>query len=387
MDFNNTQNAFEAKSTSDLKQAAFLFRSMANPNLTRFGIWFTNLAFRFGLPITGIIKKTIFHQFCGGENLDEAQSTSESLRKFGVSVIMDYGVEGKSNEEEFERTTANFLETIRFVANKPNIPFISLKVTAFSRFGLLEKIHAEEPLTGEEQVEFNRVNDRIERICAAAVAVQKMILIDAEETWIQKPVDDLANALMEKYNTTKAYIFNTFQLYCTHRLAYLKTSHQLAAAKNYQLGAKLVRGAYMEKERKRALELGYVSPIQPTKAASDEDFNAAVTFGLQHLNQIDLFIGTHNDASCLMAVQQMEKLGIPAQTDQVHFSQLYGMSDNISFNLAKAGYRVSKYLPYGPVRDVIPYLMRRAQENTSVAGQTGRELLLINTELRRRRNP
>lgn len=386
MDFNNTRNAFEAKSNSDLRQASLLFTTMASPRLTSIGINLTKLAFALHLPIRGIIKSTIYKQFCGGETLEEANATSEKLKPFNISVIMDYGVEGKSNEDEFEKTTENFIHTISYVKDKPNIPFVSLKVTAFARFSLLEKVHAGETLSDEEQEEYKRVIQRVERICAHAYECNKMILIDAEETWIQKPVDDLVNAMMRLYNKKKAMVYNTFQLYCHDRLEFLKQSQKVAVAEGYQLGAKLVRGAYMEKERKRAEELGYPSPIQPDKASSDRDYNEAVLFCLNNLSSVDLFIGTHNDQSCLLAVEKMKELNIPNHSNQVHFSQLYGMSDNISFNLAKEGFNVSKYLPYGPVRDVIPYLMRRAQENTSVAGQTGRELSLIKTELERRRS-
>lgn len=386
MDFNNTANAFEAKSDIALRKAAFLFRSMSSPWIVKMGIFFTHWALRFHLPIKGLIKRTIYDQFCGGETLQEAESTAHHLNQYHVSVIMDYGVEGKSNEEEFEKTTEKFLQTISFAKGKSYIPFISLKVTAFARFGLLEKIERGEELTSAEKQEFQRVADRVKRICSQAVACDKMILIDAEETWIQKPVDDLANSMMQAYNGSKAYIFNTFQLYCHDRLRYLKESHQMAIKNNFILGAKLVRGAYMEKERERALQMNYPSPIQPDKSATDRDYNLAVLYCLDHRTQIDLFIGTHNDASCMLAVNEMLKRQIPASDPKVYFSQLHGMSDHISFNLAKEGFNVAKYLPYGPVQDVIPYLMRRAQENTSVAGQTGRELSLIEQELIRRKS-
>ncbi|MBL7773532.1 MAG: proline dehydrogenase family protein [Chitinophagaceae bacterium] len=385
MDFNNTQNAFAAKSNSELKKAAFLFRSMASPTLTKIGVIVTNWAFKLHLPIHSLIKSTIYKQFCGGENLEEANQTALNLQKFNIGVIMDYGVEGKHDEVEFERTTENFLHTITFAQNKSYIPFISLKITGFARFALLEKIHSRAELTDEESIEWNRVVSRVEKICAHAVANNKKVLIDAEETWIQGPVDQLTDAMMEKHNGSQAFIYNTFQLYCHDRLDFLKTSYNRARQKGYHLGAKLVRGAYMEKERKRAEEMNYPSPIQPDKAASDRDYNLALTFCLEHLDQIDLFIGTHNDQSCMLAVDLMKKKNIPNNAPRVHFSQLFGMSDHISFNLSKEGFNVSKYLPYGPVEDVIPYLMRRAQENTSVAGQTGRELKLISEELKRRK--
>ncbi|MBL7766994.1 MAG: proline dehydrogenase family protein [Chitinophagaceae bacterium] len=384
MNFDNTEIAFASKSNQELKKARFLFSSMGRPWLTRLGISLTQFGFRFHLPIKGVIKSTIFDHFCGGETLEEADRSAKLLDQYGVSVIMDYGVEGKSNEAEFEKTAASFLKTIQFSANKSYIPFISLKVTGFARFELLEKIHANQSLTPDEEQEAGRVMARIDSICAAAEKAGKMILIDAEESWIQQGVDDLADHMMEKYNRGKVVVFNTFQLYRHDRLEFLKKSFDKAQAGNYQLGAKLVRGAYMEKERFRAAQYNYPSPIQPDKAATDRDYDLASDFCLQNLDQIVLFVGTHNERSCQLAFEKMQSLKISLNTDRVYFSQLYGMSDNISFNLAKAGCHVSKYLPYGPVEDVIPYLMRRAQENTSVAGQTGRELSLIQKELQRR---
>jgi proline dehydrogenase len=384
LSFDNTETAFQPKSNADLKKARFLFTSMSMPWLTKVGISFTQLAFKLGLPLNGLIKQTIFTQFCGGETLDEANETSLFLDKYGISVIMDYGVEGKSNEYEFERTTATFLETIRFAADKPYIPFISLKVTGFARFELLEKIHNKVSLSADEEAEALRVFDRIDTICSHVSASGKMILIDAEESWIQQAVDDLADSMMEKYNKQRVVVFNTFQLYRHDRLAFLKDSFEKAQLGSYHLGAKLVRGAYMEKEAARAMEMGYPNPIQPDKWCTDKDYDEAVSFCLHHIDKIAVFIGTHNEDSCMKATVLMNQLQILPQSDRVYFSQLYGMSDNISFNLAKASYQVSKYLPYGPVKEVIPYLMRRAQENTSVAGQTGRELSLIKRELERR---
>jgi proline dehydrogenase len=385
MNFDNTEIAFESRTNSELKKAHFLFSAMGNPWLTNIGIKLTQFAFRFKLPIKGLVKSTIFNHFCGGETLLEADKTATSLNKFGVHVIMDYGVEGKSEESEFEKTTESFLKTLEFAHGKDYIPFVSLKVTGFARFELLEKLHAKTPLNQQEQAEFERVKGRIDKICGKAAKFGKMILIDAEESWIQQPVDDLADEMMAKYNQQEVIVFNTFQLYRHDRLEFLKVSHLKARDNNYLLGAKLVRGAYMEKERERANAMGYPSPIQATKEDTDSDYNKATEYCLLHLDSIKLFIGTHNELSCMKAVQLMHQLKISSQSEQVHFSQLFGMSDNISFNLAKENFKVSKYLPYGPVEDVIPYLMRRAQENTSVAGQTGRELGLIKRELQRRK--
>jgi len=386
MNFDNTEIAFESRSNPELKKANFLFSSMASPWITRNGILLTNLAFKLHLPVKGLIKYTIFDHFCGGESLEEADKTALHLSRYHINVIMDYGVEGKSDEAEFEKTTSTFLETIRFSSGKDYIPFISMKITGFARFELLEKVHARQVLSPEEEAEFARIRERITKVCSMAAQHGKMILIDAEESWIQQPVDDLADEMMAQFNKASVVVFNTFQLYRHDRLDFLKKSHYKAQQQGYQLGAKLVRGAYMEKERQRAQDLGYPSPIQETKENTDADYNKAAEYCLLNLDSMALFVGTHNEASCLKAAQWMDQLHIPHFSPRVHFSQLFGMSDNISFNMAKDGYRVSKYLPYGPVEDVIPYLMRRAQENTSVAGQTGRELSLIRKELQRRKH-
>lgn len=384
MNFDNTEIAFASRSNKELKNAHFLFAAMGNPTISSLGIKLTQFAFKYHLPIKGIVKSTIFKHFCGGETLHEADNASQLLNKFGVGVIMDYGVEGKSNEAEFEKTTETFLKTLKFVDGKKYIPFVSLKVTGFARFELLEKVHAKTELTLVEQEEFERVLARVDKICAAAAQYGKMILIDAEDSWIQQPVDDLTDAMMAKYNRDKVVVFNTFQMYRHDRLDFLKRSHTKARDGQYLLGAKLVRGAYMEKERQRALDMGYESPIQVSKENTDVDFDKAVEYCLLNLKEIKLFVGTHNEQSCIKAAELMKHLGFPCDAANVYFSQLYGMSDNISFNMAKEKYNVAKYLPYGSVEDVIPYLMRRAQENTSVAGQTGRELSLIRKELQRR---
>jgi proline dehydrogenase len=383
-EFDNTQIAFQYRTDSELKRARFLFSSMGSPLLTSIGMKMTKFAISWHLPVKGLIKKTLFEQFCGGETMEEAARTAATLGKYGISTILDYGVEGKESEEDFDRAVPEFIKAIKYAASGKNIPFISLKVTGFAHFTLLEKIHSGATLSIEEEKAWKRVQDRIGLICKAASDNNIMVLVDAEESWIQQPVDDLTDAMMAKYNRTRAIVYNTFQLYRHDRLDFLKQSYEFAKSQGFILGAKLVRGAYMEKERLRAEEKGYTSPIQPNKQATDRDYDAGVLFCLQHIDEISVFIGTHNEASCMKAVKYMQEHNIPATTEKVYFSQLYGMSDNVSFNLAHDGYHVAKYLPYGPVQDVIPYLMRRAQENTSVAGQTGRELSLINRELKRR---
>ncbi len=383
-EFDNTQIAFEYRSDKELKHARFLFSSMGSPTLTNLGIKMTKLALSLHLPVKSIIKSTLFDHFCGGETMEDAAKTAALLGKYGIGTILDYGVEGKESESDFDKAVPEFIKAIQYAATSKNIPFISLKITGFAYFALLEKIHSGTQLTDDEQAAWKRVHDRIDKICRSAADNNIMVLVDAEESWIQKPVDELTDVMMSRYNKNKVIVFNTFQLYRHDRLVFLQQSYETAKTKDYLLGAKLVRGAYMEKERKRASELGYQSPIQPNKEATDKDYDAATLFCLQHLDGLSLFIGTHNEASCLKAAKYMIDHNIPANTEKVYFSQLYGMSDNVSFNLAHEGYHVAKYLPYGPVKDVIPYLMRRAQENTSVAGQTGRELSLITKEIKRR---
>jgi len=383
-EFDNTGIAFQYRSDKELKRARFLFSSMGSPALTSIGMKLTGWAISWKLPVQGLIKSTLFDQFCGGENMTEAAHTADVIGKYGVRTILDYGVEGKESEAEFDRAVPEFVKAINYAATNKNIPFISLKVTGFARFALLEKIHSGATLNDSEKAEWKRIADRIDFICKAAHDKGIMVLVDAEESWIQQPVDDVTDEMMSRYNRERVIVFNTFQLYRHDRLVFLEQSYEKAKKSGYLLGAKLVRGAYMEKERTRAAEKGYPSPIQPDKASTDKDYDGAVHFCLQHLDGLAVFIGTHNEASCLKAAQYMTDQNIPASTNRVYFSQLFGMSDNISFNLAHEGYHVAKYLPYGPVKDVLPYLMRRAQENTSVAGQTGRELSLINKEMARR---
>jgi proline dehydrogenase len=382
--FGDTATAFRHKSTAALRQAALLYTTMGSPTLTRLGIAFTSFALKAKLPIKGIIKKTIFRQFVGGENLPEAAQTAALLAPYKVGIVLDYGVEGARGEAAFDAAVPEFVKAIDFAASQPNVPFIAIKVTGFAEFTLLEKVHSGAALTTTETQAFNRVRNRVMTICEAAFRKGIRVLIDAEETWIQGPVDTLTNEAMERFNRERVIVYNTFQLYTHSRLAYLKESLDYAQQKGFLLGAKLVRGAYMEKERSRADTQGYLSPIQTHKEATDRDYDDAVHFCLDRLDQLAVFIGTHNEKSSLLGATLAEENGIPHNHPNLWFSQLYGMSDNITFNLAAAGYNVVKYLPYGPVEDVMPYLMRRAQENTSVKGQTGRELALIREELDRR---
>ncbi|TDW95726.1 proline dehydrogenase family protein [Dinghuibacter silviterrae] len=397
--FDNTENAFAYKSDKALRKARLLFSSMGYPLLVKWGTRMTPLAMRLNLPVKGLIRGTIFEQFVGGETLEETSGVAATLARFGVGVILDYGVEGKEGEENFDHATEEFVRVIRYAGSRPNIPLISVKVTGFARFGLLEKLDSlsgpddgykgivhTDSLGASEKAEWERVVARMTRICEAAASAKVGVLVDAEETWIQDPVDALTTLMMERFNRDgRAVVFNTVQLYRHDRLAFLKGSYEVAHERGFLLGAKLVRGAYMEKERKRAAEQHYPSPIQPTKEATDRDYNLGVEFCIRHIEDISLIVASHNENSNLLAVRLLQERHLPLDHPHIHFSQLYGMSDNISFNLAAAGCPVSKYLPFGPIGDVIPYLMRRAQENSSVSGQTGRELSLIHKELERRK--
>jgi len=387
LSFENTELAFRYKSNKELNKAHLLFKAMRISWLTKIGMKMAEWVFKFHLPFTGILKATVFKQFCGGETLEEAGLTSLHLNKFNVGVALDYSVEGKESENDFQRTLEEILKAIRFAANSnADIPFVPVKVTGFVRFDLLAKLHAGDLLTNAEQAEWEKAKSRLHEIAKVAKENNIRILIDAEHSWIQIPLDVITDELMEKYNKEYPYVYNTFQMYRHDRLSFLKKSHKKAQEKGYILGAKFVRGAYMELERQRALEKGYPSPINATKADTDKEFNQALKYALEHIDEIASFIGTHNEESCLKATRIMEEKGIPATHKHVYFSQLYGMSDNITFNLAAAGYQAGKYLPYGPVKDVIPYLLRRAEENSSVSDQTGREFDLLDQEKKRRKS-
>jgi len=393
LSFDNTQNAFAYKTDKELKQAKTLFSTMGYPWLVALGTRITPLIVKGKLPvINSLVRKTIFKQFVGGETLEETKPVAETLARFNVQVILDYGVEGKEGEANFDNACEQFIRNIHYAATQPNIPFISIKITGLARFGLLQTLDEAPRLRSGihdhemEVEEWNRVRERMYRICEVAKEKNIGVMIDAEETWIQDPIDRLAMELMQEFNKEKAVVYNTIQLYRHDRLNFLKLSHRIAQQQGFILGEKLVRGAYMEKERARAASNGYASPIQPDKESSDRDYDAAVAYCIDHINEIAVCIGSHNEKSNFMGAQLMHQKGIPHNHPHVHFSQLYGMSDHITFNLAKEGYNVSKYLPFGPMKDVIPYLMRRAQENSSVSGQTPKELFLIKNEIARRKH-
>ncbi len=400
--FDNTEFAFDYKSNEQLKKARFLFSSMGNALLVKIGTRLAPWSIKAGLPVKGIIRNTIFAQFVGGETLEQTAEVAKKLGEYNVKVILDYGVEGGDDGEKgFDDSTDEFIRVINYAATQPNIPFMSIKVTGLSRFALLEKLDAMmhkaegtlmkrflksvDELTAAEKEEWHGVRHRMMRICETAIEKKIGVLVDAEETWIQDPVDALTILMMDTFNKNRCVVYNTIQHYRHDRLQFLKDSHAAAVERDFVLGAKLVRGAYMEKERRRAAEKNYPSPIQSDKESSDNDYNAGVEFCIEYLDRISLIVASHNEHSNLYATQLLQQKGLSLNHPHIHWSQLYGMSDNITFNLAKAGCSVSKYLPFGPIKDVIPYLMRRAQENSSVKGQTGRELGLIKKELERRR--
>lgn len=383
--FENTEIAFESKSDNDLRRSYLLFKTLAHNSLVSLGGSLTQSAIKMRIPVNWIVKPTIYKQFVGGETIEECGPTVRVLEKFNVKAILDFSVEGKESEEDIKAALAETLKSIRNAAKDENIPFAVFKPTAFTTPTVLEKVSAGKPLTVEESGEANRFRQRIETLCESAHENDIPILIDAEDSWFQNFIDDVVNDMMVKFNTKKAIVFNTFQMYRHDRLSFLKESWQKAVDGNYFLGAKFVRGAYMEKERERARRLGYPSPIQPDKESTDRDYNAALKFCVDHIDRITVFNGTHNEYSSKYLAELMAEKGLPKNDPRIWFSQLYGMSDHISFNLAHAGYNVAKYLPYGPVKHVIPYLVRRAEENTSVKGQTGRELSLITKEISRRR--
>jgi len=383
--FDDTAIAFSYKSDKQLRKANFIFSVVNHPWVSAISTSSVKLAFKLGLPIGGFIKATAFEHFCGGESIETAEQAIQKLGRFNVGTILDYSVEGEKSETGFDTAFEEIIRTIEKAKESKHIPFSVLKVSGLGSINLLEKIQAKNTLTKEEHAAFERVRVRIDKICAKACEHKIPILVDAEETWIQEPIDALAYEMMAKYNKEKAIVYATYQLYSRASSQNLKQAFQSAIAQNYFLGAKLVRGAYMEKERKRAQENNYPDPIQPTKEASDEAFNTALEFCIEKADRISIMCGSHNDYSNLYLTTLMNKEGMRPNDERVWFAQLYGMSDNISFNLAKAGYNVAKYVPYGPVKSVMPYLLRRAQENTSVAGQSSRELTLIRRELRRRK--
>ncbi len=385
LSFENTEIAFRHSSNTDLKRAFWLFRMININFFVKMGPPLTNFAMKIGLPIKSIIKATIFKHFCGGETIAECDNTIKNLYAGKVGTILDYSVEGGDDEQIFDHTRDEIILTIERALGDKAVPITVFKPTGIARFALLEKLDAGTVLTTSEEKEWEKVQGRVLSICTKAYQTGVPVMIDAEETWIQKTIDLLALNMMRKFNKEKAIVYNTYQLYRHDKLASLKSDYAVAVKEGFILGAKLVRGAYMEKERKRAEELGYPSLIQPDKQSTDRDYDAALRFCIDHIEKIALVAGTHNENSCRVLADLLNEKNVPHNHSHVYFSQLLGMSDHLSFNLADAGYNVAKYVPYGPVKSVLPYLFRRAQENTAISGQMSRELSLIIKERKRRK--
>ncbi|WAC02374.1 proline dehydrogenase family protein [Lacinutrix neustonica] len=383
--FDNTAVAFALKSDSELERAYFLFKMISKQPLVRIGAAATNFALKVNLPVEGLIRATVFDHFCGGVNESDCEPVIDKMYSKGVSSVLDFSVEGKETETYFEAAKDKIIRIIQFAKEKEAIPIVVFKPTGFGRFALYQKKGEGRAFSEKEQEEWNRIVERFDAVCKLAKEKEIEVLIDAEESWMQDAADELVEDMMRKYNTDGTIVYNTLQTYRWDRFEFLRASHERAKAEGFSLGLKIVRGAYMEKERERAEEKDYKSPICDSKVITDENFNACLKYILSHLDDISIFIGTHNEESTYIALKMMKELNIVKNDSRVWFGQLYGMSDHISFNLSKLGYNVAKYLPFGPVKDVMPYLIRRAEENTSVAGQTGRELALLKKERARRK--
>lgn len=382
--FDNTEVAFSLKTDPQLERAYFLFKMISSQPLVRIGTAATNFALKANLPVEGLIRSTVFDHFCGGINEDDCLPVIDKMFTKGVSSVLDYSVEGKEEEATFDEARDKILKIVNFADEKEAMPIVVFKPTGFGRFYLYQKKGEGIPFTADEQAEWDRIVARFDEVCHLAKEKDVEVLIDGEESWMQDAADELCEAMMRKYNTEKPIVYNTLQTYRWDRLSYLKGIHERAVENGFKVGFKIVRGAYMEKERERAEDKGYKSPICVTKQATDDNFNTCMTYMLNNLDVISIFIGTHNEESCYLAIDKMQELAIDKKDNNVWFGQLYGMSDHISFNLAAEGYNVAKYVPFGPVKDVMPYLIRRAEENTSVAGQTSRELNLLKQEKKRR---
>jgi proline dehydrogenase len=385
LDFHDTATAFADKSDEQLKEKYRTFKMMNSPFLSAIGTRAAKFALALNLPVQGLIKATVYEQFCGGETIDECETVIDKLAESRIGTILDYAVEGKSTEQDFDKTKDEIIRTVLRAKDDPKIPFAVFKVTGIAPLGTLERLSERRRLDAKSQAKCERIHNRVLEICEAAYSLGQPIFIDAEDSWIQDAIDRLAVEMMEKFNREGPIVYTTIQMYRTDRLQYLKDARRQAKTDGYIFGVKLVRGAYMEKERERAADKGYPSPIHATKIDTDADYNAALDYCLKHIDEISFVAGTHNEASTHYLASQMHESGISAGDEHVHFSQLYGMGDNLSYVLAKNGYNVSKYVPYGPVADAVPYLIRRAEENSSAAGHVSRELELLGKEMKRRR--
>lgn len=382
--FNNTKRAFVLKSDQDLKRSVFIFRTINIPFFVPLGIFFTKLALKLRLPIEWIIKKTIFAQFCGGISQKDCLPLVKLMYSKHVYSVLDYSVEGKASEEEFDKATETKIQIVKFASKQKEIPFAVAKPTGLGRFEIWQKVSNGEQLNKSEQQEWERIQKRVDKLCSSAVEYNTKLMFDAEESWMQNAADDLIEEMMKIYNKDKVYIFNTIQCYRWDRLKYVKELHQRGIENGFKPGFKIVRGAYMEKENLRAKRKGYQTPICEDKEATDVNFNAVMGYCLDNIEDMSVFIGTHNEVSSYMALQLMNQKGLKLDDERIWFGQLYGMSDHISYNLGAECSNAVKLLPFGPIRDVVPYLFRRAQENSSVQGQSSRELSLLLEEMERR---
>lgn len=385
LDFQDTATAFADRSDKELKEKYRLFKMLNSPVLNAIGTGATKFALSIGLPVEGMIKSTVFGQFCGGETIEECEGTVERLARSGVGTVLDYSVEGKSSEQDFDNTKDEIIRTIERAKDDPRIPFSVFKVTGIAPLGTLERMSGKKKLDAKSQAKCERIHNRVNEICEYAYSIGQPVFIDAEDSWIQDAIDRMATEMMERFNRERPIVYNTLQMYRTDRLQHLKDARRQAQSEGYFYAVKLVRGAYMEKERDRAAEMGYPSPIHPTRQDTDADYDAAVEYCMKHHNDMAFVAATHNEASTQKLALMMNEMGVSADHPHIHFSQLYGMGDNISYVLAKGGYNVTKYVPYGPVHDAVPYLIRRAEENSSAAGQMSRELEMIEREIKRRK--
>lgn len=383
--FDNTEVALALKSRSELNRALFLFEMIKKARLVQIGVAVTNFALKAKLPVKKMIRTTVFNHFCGGISEEDCIEVIKKMHTKNVHTVLDYSVEGKEEEKQFDFVVQKILKTLEFAKEDEAIPFVVFKPTGFGRFKIYQKLAEGQALNDDEKTEWQSIKERFKIICKAAYTFNIPVLIDAEESWIQDAADRLIEEMMEKYNKNDVIIFNTLQAYRWDRLDYLKALHHRAKAKGFKIGMKLVRGAYMEKERKRAFENNYKDPICKNKNTTDNLYNEVINYMLSNLDDMEIFAGTHNEKSTYLLMDVMQKKGLSKNDKRVWFGQLYGMSDNISYNLSEVGYNVAKYLPFGPVKDVMPYLIRRAEENTSVAGQTSRELSIIKSEIKRRK--
>lgn len=385
INFEDTATAFAHKTDAQLRKSHLVFSVMDYPWVVKVGTAVTNTALAMKLPVKGIIKKTLFDHFCGGESINGSEARMQKLAGAKVKTILDYSVEGEASEQGYDEAVEEALRVADYAKDHVSIPFCVIKPTGIGSGKLMEKKQKGETFSADEQARFDKIYERLDKIVSLAVSNDMKFMIDAEETWYQDVVDEMAYTLMKKYNKEKPYVYNTYQLYRHESYANMVKGYEEVTAAGCYFAAKLVRGAYMEKERERAEDKGYTDPIQPTKEATDQDYNKALNFVIDHIDKFAVCAGTHNEDSCQHLADLMAEKGINKSDDRVYFAQLLGMSDNISFKLASEGYNVAKYVPYGPVEKVLPYLFRRAEENTSIAGQSSREYRLIQKELKRRK--